>query len=89
MPEDNAALEKHNITIFPDGRMKTDDAAKYLGLSPKTLATMRCRGTGPKFVRRGRIFYFLEDLKSWIGESDRVSSTAEYKKQVPLCGPRR
>ena len=65
------------IPTFPDGRMTADNAAAYLGLSPKTLAMMRCRGSGPAFIKRGRIFYFREDLDAWIGAAPKVQSTAQ------------
>jgi hypothetical protein len=70
-------LERIKITIFPDGRLDTDNAAQYLGLSTKTLAMMRSAGNGPKFVKRGRVFYFLEDLQTWMAEQPRVYSTAQ------------
>ncbi len=35
----------------------------FSGLSPKTLAIMRSTGAGPRFVKRGRVFYFLEDSR--------------------------
>ena len=65
------------VAIFPDGRMDTANAALYLGLSPKTLAMMRCQGTGPKFIKRGRIFYFKEDLDAWLMEQGKLTSTAK------------
>jgi hypothetical protein len=64
------------IGILPDGRMTTRNAAAYLGLSIKTLAMRRCDGTGPSFVKRGRVFYYREDLDDWLRKG-RVSSTAE------------
>lgn len=64
------------VTVFPDGRMDTPNAAAYLGLSQKTLATMRCQGKGPPFIKRGRIFYFRDDLDTWIQEGGKRSSTA-------------
>lgn len=69
------------IPTFPDGRMTAEHAAAYLGLSPKTLAMMRCRGNGPTFIKRGRIFYFREDLDTWIAAAPRVQSTV----QATLC----
>jgi hypothetical protein len=65
------------ILIFPDGRMSTKDASKYTGFSEKTLAMMRCNGTGPKFLKRGRIFYFKEDLDDWLNAPGRSISTAQ------------
>jgi helix-turn-helix protein len=65
------------VVIFPDGRLDSVNAAKYLGLSQKTLAMMRCQGTGPKYIKRGRIFYFNEDLDGWISQAGKRSSTAQ------------
>ena len=70
-------IEHMKVTVFPDGRLDTENAARYLGFSPKTLAMMRTNGNGPKFVKRGRIFYYLDDLQSWIEEQPRVRSTAQ------------
>jgi len=66
-----------DVVIFPDGRLDTANAAEYLGLSQKTLAMMRCQGTGPKFIKRGRIFYFKEDLDQWLMKGGKRSSTAQ------------
>lgn len=65
------------VTIFQDGRMDAPNAADYLGFSPKTLAMKRCEGTGPKFIKRGRIFYFKEDLDEWLMQEGKRSSTAK------------
>lgn len=59
-----------------DGRLDARSAARYLGLAPQTLANLRCQGTGPEFVKRGRIFYFVADLDNWL-TSARVRSTAQ------------
>ncbi len=74
MREDAVAEPKY--FRFPDGRLSANDAAAYVGLSPKTLAMMRCRGDGPPFVKRGRVFYFEQDLKDWM-QAGRVRSTAQ------------
>ncbi len=65
------------VVSFPDGRMDTTNAARYLGRSPKTLAMMRCEGTGPKYIKRGRIFYFREDLDQWLLQKGKRTSTAQ------------
>jgi phage/plasmid primase-like uncharacterized protein len=79
------------IETYPDGRMTPANAALYLGLTVKTLATMRCKGTSPKFIKRGRIFYFKEDLDKWLEQADRCTSTAQARftnqailKETPL-----
>ena len=68
------------VVVLPDGRLDTTNAAQYLGFSPKTLAIMRSQGNGPRFIKRGRIFYFLEDLKDWVAEQPRVRSTAQARQ---------
>lgn len=73
------AVESQTVVAFPDGRMDTKNAALYLGLSPKTLAMKRCRGEGPLFVKRGRIYYFRTDLDAWLNEQGRLTSTAQGK----------
>lgn len=66
------------IQMFPDGRMDTKNAAQYLGISEKTLATYRCKGTSPKFIKRSRrIFYFQTDLDEWLDETPKFTSTGQ------------
>lgn len=65
------------VVIYPDNRLDTKNASSYLGLSEKTLAMMRCNGNGPRFVKRGRIFYYREDLDSWLNANGRFTSTAQ------------
>lgn len=64
------------VRMYPDGRMDTTNAAAYTGLSQKTLAMKRSNGTGPKFVKRGRIFYYKRDLDEWL-EAGLAKSTAQ------------
>lgn len=68
------------IRLYPDGRMCAKDASDYVGLSDKTLAMMRCKGTGPRFIKRGRIFYFKIDLDEWLSKG-AATSTAQCGKQ--------
>ena len=56
----------NSVRFLPDGRMDTANAADYLGRSVKTLAQWRSRGIGPNYVKRGRIYYFRNDIDSWI-----------------------
>jgi hypothetical protein len=69
--------EKLKCCILPDGRMDAKNAADFLGYQPKTLANMRSRGVGPRFLKRGRIFYFEADLIAWLAEQPRARSCAE------------
>lgn len=74
-----AKIEMISVRMYPDGRMDTRNAALYLGLEEKTLAMKRSDGTGPQFIKRGRIFYFKEDLEAWINECKRAKSTAQLR----------
>ena len=67
------------IQVFPDGRLDVPNAANYLGLKEKTLAMMRCQGNGPKFIKRGRIFYFQDDLDAWLNANGKLTSTSQCK----------
>ena len=65
------SIHMPTVLLFPDGRMNAKNAAIYLGLSPKTLAMWRCQGKGPACVKRGRIFYFKDELDRWVRDGDR------------------
>jgi hypothetical protein len=73
-------IEPIKVVVYPEGRLDATNAAQFLGFSEKTLAIMRSEGTGPRFIKRGRIFYYLDDLKSWIAENPRVRSTAQARQ---------
>ena len=74
-------IQSVHITTYPDGRVDSKNAALYLGLKEKTLAMMRSSGDGPRFIKRGRIFYFLEDLDNWLNANGRFTSTAQAFQQ--------
>lgn len=73
MTEETGATAE--ISMFMDGRMNTINAAKYVGLSIKTLACTRSTGTGPPYTKRGRVFYYKEDLDAWLRGGTRLSTT--------------
>lgn len=47
-----------------------EEAARYCGLSPRTLANMAYRGEGPRYSRtgsrKGRALYRQDDLDKWL-----------------------
>jgi hypothetical protein len=60
-------VEQVRVRILPDGRMSREDAARYLGHRPKTLAMWALSGSGPRSVKvGGRRFYFRSDLDAFI-----------------------
>lgn len=77
--ETAASIETVAVRMYPDGRMDTRNASLYLGLEEKTLAMKRSDGSGPRFIKRGRVFYFKDDLDAWIGECRRARSTAQLR----------
>lgn len=74
----SSEIKSTSVTVLPDGRMDTKNAASYVGLSPKTLAMMRCNGTGPSFIKRGRVFYYREVLDAWLRAGEARSTAQAY-----------
>lgn len=47
-----------------------EQAATYLGVSPLTLNTQRCRGGGPRYVKLGRrVVYRVADLDAYLAKN--------------------
>lgn len=72
---ENAAIQ--NVRMLPDGRMDAKNAALYSGLATRTLAQKRWDGTGPKFIKPGRVFYFKDDIDAWLMANGKSSSTTQ------------
>jgi len=70
-------------TVYPMPRyFRTQEAALYVGLSPRTMEKHRCYGTGPVYRKLGgRVVYALEDLEEWV-ERGRRRSTSDLGKGV-------
>ena len=59
-------------------KLRTPEAARFVGLAPSTLSKLRCVGGGPKFTRLGRaIVYTVDDLEAWVASHGKCSSTAD------------
>jgi len=52
-------IEHVTVRILPDGRVSADDAARYLGCAPKTLAMWRLRRIGPAWRKVGGAFFIF------------------------------
>jgi predicted DNA-binding transcriptional regulator AlpA len=79
--------------------LRTPEAARFLGLSGRTLEKHRTHGTGPSYRKLGgRVVYVLEDLQAWADTGLRQSTSDPGKGVVhaakpvpglgPLAGPR-
>ena len=55
------------IAQLPPRYLRTPEAARFLGLSGRTLEKHRTYGTGPRYSKLGgRVVYRLDDLQAWV-----------------------
>ena len=72
-------VQREKARILPSGQMRPREAARFAGVSEKTLANWRVLDQGPYFVKRGgRIFYPFDALKDWV-EHDTSKKGADDK----------
>jgi hypothetical protein len=62
------------ISLTDDRLVGTTEAARLLGVAPKSLREWRCQRTGPPALKMGagrqaRVFYKLSSLEAWIRSS--------------------
>jgi hypothetical protein len=75
MPDPTAGL--------PPRFLRTPEAARYLGLSGRTLEKHRTYGTGPIYRKiGGRVVYALDDLKAWADLGTKTSTADPGKGTV-------
>ena len=64
---DESAIERVKVRVLPNGNMDSNNAAKYVGRAPKTLAMWRMQGVGPEWTKNGgRVFYNKEALDAFM-----------------------
>lgn len=57
-------------------KLRTDGAAKYLGVSSSTLEKLRLTGGGPTYVKLGRtVVYDQSNLDEWVDANRRRSTS--------------
>lgn len=62
--------------VLPPRLLRTEEAARWLGLSGRTLEKHRCTGTGPSYRKLGgRVVYVASDLQAWVDEGERRSTS--------------
>lgn len=55
----------------------TRAAARFLGLSPRTLEKMRMENSGPRYRKFGsRCVYTINDLREWADNCERPARAA-------------
>ena len=77
------------LANLPPRFLRTPEAARFLGLSGRTLEKHRTFGTGPIYRKiGGRIAYRVEDLQRWADLGVRTSTsdpgTATVRVPKPL-----
>ncbi len=56
--------------------LSVEAAAKFTGVPVPTLNTLRTRGNGPLFLKRGtRVFYKRDHLVAWMEKDVRLSTS--------------
>ena len=61
---------------FPPRYLRTPEAARFVGLSIRTLEKHRTYGTGPRYSKLGgRIVYWLDDLQAWVELGAKTSTS--------------
>ena len=67
---------------IPPRYLRTQEAARFLGLSERTLEKHRTYGTGPAYRKLGgRVVYAIDDLEAWT-ERGAVTSTSDPRGSV-------
>ena len=83
-----------NLAGLPPRFLRTPEAARFLGLSGRTLEKHRTYGTGPAYRKLGgRVVYAIDDLETWADRgavtstSDPRGSVLPAKRQAIPTGP--
>jgi predicted DNA-binding transcriptional regulator AlpA len=64
------------LANLPPRFLRTPEAARFLGLSGRTLEKHRTFGTGPTYRKiGGRVVYRIEDLQRWADLGVRTSTS--------------
>lgn len=71
-----------NAAGLPPRYLRTPEAARFLGLSGRTLEKHRTYGTGPAYRKLGgRVVYAVDDLQAWA-DRGAVTSTSDPRGRV-------
>ena len=83
-------MQPEPLPNLPPRYLRTPEAARFLGLSGRTLEKHRTFGTGPAYRKiGGRVVYRLEDLQRWAEAGARTSTSDPGLGAATTRGPRR
>lgn len=69
---------------LPPRYLRTPEAARFLGLSGRTLEKHRSYGTGPAYRKLGgRVVYALEDIQAWAARGAKTSTSDPHGSVLP------
>lgn len=75
---------------LPPRLLRTKEAARFLGISLRTLEKHRTYGTGPIYRKiGGRVLYAVEDLQTWTAIGARKSTSDKNAGRVFPARPLR
>jgi len=64
------------LSGLPPRYLRTPEAARFLGLSGRTLEKHRTYGTGPAYRKLGgRVVYAIDDLQTWAERGAKKSTS--------------
>ena len=73
---------------FPPRYLRTQEAARFLGLSPRTMEKHRTYGTGPRYSKLGgRVVYRVDDLQAWVAKGTKASTSDDTGQSVSPAKP--
>jgi hypothetical protein len=68
--------------------LRTKEAARFIGVSSRTLEKHRIYGTGPKYSKiGGRIIYAVTDLRDWAERGARRATSDRGATTIPPAKP--
>lgn len=73
---------------IPPRYLRTQEAARFLGLSERTLEKHRTYGTGPIYRKLGgRVVYAVDDIQAWADQGLVTSTSDPRGNAVPPAKP--
>ena len=78
----SSSAAAHSAASRQASYLDTKGAAERLGVTPRTMETLRARGGGPRYTRVGRVCRYREDwLDGWAEENSCTATHEEAAKR--------
>jgi hypothetical protein len=76
-----------NLAGLPPRYLRTPEAARFVGLSIRTLEKHRIYSAGPRYSKLGGRVYRVEELQTWVDAAAK-ESTSDPGKVIVLLAKR-